>query len=234
MPQTVEVRRLHDWAIVPFKWRVDRSRPREEARLLAAHFRVHRQFRHAEACPPWVMGQELGWVIASPVTVTVSPLDDVQVAAGSEAEIRHSGQLLGRDEFWRRGEGYIATSRNDWLRSFQYRGGDGRWEGMFLPNGQGSVEWRLGWAVRIPADHFLMVAALDDDPGITVPTGVLTDRQVNRTWTEAGFSIAVRPTRPATLTRGQPIARIVLLSRDSLQAGLEPGETVGATAEDGS
>jgi len=68
--------------------------------------------------------------------------------------------------------GYIATSRNDWLRVFQYRGADGAWEGMFVPNGSGSVEWRLGWRIRIPADAFLLVTSLDESPGITVPTGV--------------------------------------------------------------
>jgi hypothetical protein len=67
-----------------------------------------------------------------------------------------------------------------------------------------------------------------------VPTGVLTDRQVNRTWEESGFSMAMRPTRPVCLTRGQPIARIVLLSRDSLQGRLEEREIADVDAEGGS
>lgn len=222
---TVQVRRLHDWALLPRKQHVDRAETREEARLLAEHFRYHRQFRRAEACPPWVMGQELGWVIPSPVTVTMSPLDDVQLAREEDAaDLRETGRLFGKEEFWRRGEGFIATSRNDWIRTHQYRGPGGSWQGMFLPNGQGSVEWRLGWSLRIPEDHFLLVTALEGTTGFTVPTGVLTDRQSNRTWEQDGFSLALRPERAVTVSRGQPIARIAVLSRETLQAKLMEAE----------
>jgi hypothetical protein len=221
--RVLQARRLYEWAILPCKQHVDRAAPREEARLLAENFRYHRQFRRADACPPWVMGQELGWVIPSPIAVTLTPLDDVQLAA-DDAELREAGRLLGRDELWRRGEGLIATARTDWLRAHQYQGHDGAWQGMFLPNGEGSVEWRLGWALRIPEGCFLLVTALDDADGFTVPTGVLTDRQVNRTWDTDGFSIALRPDRPVRLTRGQPVARIVLLSRETLQARIEEAD----------
>jgi hypothetical protein len=216
----VEVAPLTEWAILPSKPQVDRRGPREESALLERSFRYHRRFRYPEACPPWVMGQELGWRIASPVTVTLTPLDDVQVAAGEDPDPREAARLLGREDFWRRSTGYIATSRNDWLRVFQYLCADGAWEGMFLPNGSGSVEWRLGWRIRIPADAFLLVTSLDESPGMTVPTGVLTAKQTNRTWDGGGFSIAVRPDRTVTVHRGQPIARLVLLGRESLQATL--------------
>lgn len=83
------------------------------------------------------------------------------------------------------------------------------------------AEWRLGWAIRIPAECFLMVTGLDDDLGLTVPTGVLTDQQANRTWDEGGLSVAIEPTRTVRLRHGQPFARIVLLTRDILQAKLE-------------
>lgn len=221
MLQGIQVRPLHEWAILPAKYQVDRNRARQEAQLLTTHFRYQRSVRYAEACPPWVMGQELGWVIPSPVNVTMTPLDDLQIAVDGDEELREAGRLFGRDEFWRRGDGYIATRRNDWLRTHQYRGAHGGWEGMFIPNGQGSVEWRLGWSIRIPDDHFLLVTGLDDDRGITVPTGVLTARQADRTWDEHGFSVAVRPDRAVGLARGEPIARIVLLGRESLQAKLE-------------
>lgn len=220
MPHVIQACQLHEWAILPLKPQVDRAGPRAEANLLAENFRYRRDFRRADACPPWIMGQELGWVIPSPVTVTLTPLDDVQLAA-DDSELREAGRLFGRDELWRRGEGFIATTRNDWLRTHQYRGPDGSWRGMFLPNGEGTVEWRLGWALRIPEGSFLLVTSLDDAEGFTVPTGVLTDWQVNRTWDQDGFSIALRPDRAVRLVRGQPVARIVLLSRETLQARLE-------------
>ena len=220
----VEITRLTSWALAPVKKRIARSSARQEAAVLAESFRYHRLFRHASACPPWVLGQELGWVILSPVTITLTPLDDIQLAAhehdGGAVDPREAARLLGREDFWRRGDGFIATRRTDWLRSYQFRGADGAWEGMFLPNGQGTVEWRLGWGLRIPDNAFLMITALDDGPDLTVPTGILTARQANRTSSGSGFSIAIRPTRPVTLERGEPVARIILLDRRSLQATL--------------
>jgi hypothetical protein len=229
MQAIVEVRKLYPWAILPGKRHVDRAEAREEAKLLAGHFRYHRQFRQAEACSPWVMGQELGWVLRSPVTVELTQLADVQLAADEGGHIQDAGRLFGREEFWRRGEGFIATARTDWLRTYQFRGPGGEWQGMFVPNGQGSVEWRLGFGLRIPDGCFLLVSAVDDVDGFTVPTGVLTERQVNRTWNEGGFSIALRPDRSATVSRGQPIARVVLLARESLQARIEETGTRGET-----
>jgi hypothetical protein len=221
-PPVVHAAPLTEWAIVPSKPQVDRRGPRQESVLLERSFRFHRQFRYPEACPPWVLGQELGWQIASPVTVTLTPVDEVQIA-GDDAEPREAARLLGREDFWRRGAGYIATGRTDWLRAFQYRGADGAWEGMFVPNGAGSVEWRLGWRIRIPDDTFLLVTSLEDSIGLTVPTGVLTAKQTNRTWDSGGFSIAVRPDHRVVVRRGQPIARLVLLGRESLQATLDIG-----------
>jgi hypothetical protein len=94
---------------------------------------------------------------------------------------------------------------------------------MFLPNGEGTVEWHLGWAARIPDDHLLMVSAIDG-AALEVPTGVMTPRQVNRTWDGIGMSVAIKPTRPVRLARGEPFARITLLHRDTLQAKLDVHE----------
>ncbi|MDT0263120.1 hypothetical protein [Jatrophihabitans lederbergiae] len=199
---------------------MERSAVHHDARVLADNFRYHRMIRYPEACVPWVMGQELGWVVCSPLDITLSPVREVQIAAGDD-QLQEAGRLLGRSEFWRRGDGFIATERNDWARAYQFRGTEGGWEAMFLPNGAGTVEWRLGWGIRIPADSLLLVTGLDDSPGVRVPTGVMTGRQINRTWDGAGFSLAIEPTAVVTLHKGQPIARLVLLGRDSVQASIE-------------
>ncbi len=213
----IEVRRIHDWALPPYKRRVERHSGREEAHQLREGFRYHRAFRRPEACPPWVLGQEAGWVLPAPVALTLEPFQDVQI--GAEEDLAAAGRLLGVSEFWRRGEGYIGTERTSWLRSYQYRGKDDSWEAMFIPNGDGTVEWHLGWGARIPAEYLLLITGCDDRVGLSVPTGLLTDRQVNRSW-ENGFSIAIRPTATVQLRRGDPVARMLLLHRDSLQATL--------------
>lgn len=219
MAVSIEVRKLHPWALLPEKQHIDKLPSRDEAALLEANFRYHRKARAKEFCPPWVLGQELGWQLLSPVTIDFSPVDDVQVAA--DADPAEAGRLLDVTEFWLRGSTFMAAPRNSWIRSFQYRGREGGWEAMFLPNGEGTVEWHLGWAARIPDDYFLMVSSLDDSSGLEIPTGVMTAKQVNRTWDGVGISVAIKPITTHRVTRGEPFARVALVHRDTLQAKLE-------------
>jgi len=213
------MRRIHDWALLPEKHHVDRAESRLEAQHLAASFRYHRAFRRPEACPPWVLGQEAGWVLRAPVSVTLDPIVDVQI--GTDEDLAAAGRLLGVSDFWQRGEGYIGAAKTSWLRSHQYRGAGDSWESMFVPNGAGTAEWHLGFGLQIPDRYFLLVTGRDDLVGLDVPTGVLTQRQVNRTWESVGLSVAIRPVTTQRLERGQPFARLLLLHQDSLQASLE-------------
>lgn len=218
MPPVIEVRRIQDWALLPHKQRIERADGREEAAHLARDFRYHRAFRRPEACPPWVLGQEAGWVLPAPITVELGPFQDAQI--GPDEDLATAGRLLGMGEFWRRGDGYIGAERTSWLRSYQYRGKDDAWEAMFVPNGQGTAEWHLGFALRIPPEYLLLITGCDDQDGFSIPTGLLTERQVNKSW-DSGFSIAIRPTTPTPVHRGDPVARMMLLHRDSLQAQLQ-------------
>lgn len=217
MAVEILVSRLYPWALLPSKNRIDRALERESAEIYAKHFRYERRVRSAVFCPPWVMGQELGWFIPSPIDITMEPLDDVQFTAESDTEVATVGRMLNRTEVWNRGTGWIATSSNGWLRLPQFKGAGDSWEGMFLPNGEGTVEWRLGWAARIPEEMFLLITGVDAGP-LRVPTGVMTAKQVNRTAEIGGMSIAVRPVRRTVITRGEPVARMVLLPREALQA----------------
>ncbi|MEV8419104.1 hypothetical protein AB0P45_36920 [Streptomyces niveus] len=212
---------LQPWAVLPEKYRVDRAGARAERDLYQGSFRYARIPRLPADCPPWVLGQELGWRVRSPLTVTMRPLDDVGVAVPASEDPQRTGRRLGRGGMWLRGEDWIATGDASWMHLGDFRGEAGGWEGMFVPNGMGTVEWRLGWAARIPEQHFLMVMPPDtgDDPGgLQVPLGVIAARTVNAMTGRGGMSIAVRPTRPVTVERGQSVARIVLLHTDSLRA----------------
>ncbi|MGW4412421.1 hypothetical protein ACWEJ6_51095 [Nonomuraea sp. NPDC004702] len=256
MSVTVRFDALYEWAIVPEKVKVARSAERETGELYRRNFRYQRHVRRAGSCPPWVLGQELGWIIRCPIDVTLTPIDDVQLdtvscspasspgrtgrasdrasngtagggpggrpaAAAGDGELAMLGRMLERPDLWRRDVGWLATPRTDWLRFHQFRNDEGGWEGMFVPNGEGSVEWRLGWSARIPPEMFLLVTGLDAPSGLEIPTGVLAARHVNATSGRQGMSLAVRPHRDTVLTRGAPLARIVLLHRDSLRAAAE-------------
>lgn len=226
-------RSLQPWAVVPDKSRVDRAGARAERDAYAQSFRYLRIPRLPADCPPWVLGQELGWNIYSPLTVTMSPLEDLGIAVPAQEDIQTVGRRLGRAGLWQRGKDWLAAKDADWLHLGDYRAHRGGWEGMFVPNGQGTVEWRLGWSAHVPEHTFLMVMPLPLD-GLEVPLGVISAKTVNAMTARGGMSIAVRPTRPVTVHRGQPIARLVLLHADTLRATAthttEPGPETDAGA----
>lgn len=208
---------LHPWALPPDANRVDRAAARAERDTYRNHFRYKRITRLPVDCPPWVMGQELGWLVPSPVSVTLSPVDDIEFDLPESEELRAVGRKVNRSEMWRRGDGWIATGDTDWMRLHDFATPDNGWESMFLPNGAGTVEWRLGWGVRIPERYFLLVVGIGVE-GLDVPAGVLPARTVNAMADRGGVSVAIRPTARVPLSRGAPFARLVLLHPDSLQA----------------
>lgn len=225
---TMTVRCEYAWAMPPEKHHIDRTRAQDEPAMLAEHFRYVRRVRYPEVCAPWVLGQELGWVIRSPLSLTLSPVHDLQVVA--DADPNEIARLAGTSEFWSRGDGYITAPRSPWLRLHQFRGSSGAWEAMFLPNGDGSLEWRLGFSLDVPDDYFVLTQSIGVR-GLEVPSGVLTARQLRRSIGSGGMSLAIRPTEDVTVQRGDPIARIVLLHRSSIQARLAIEDAVAVNEE---
>ena len=217
----VSFARLQSWALVPDAPKVDRRAAREERDLYAEHFRYARIARLPADCPPWLLGQELGWLVRSPVTITLGPVDDVEFAVPDAEDVGAVARKIGIGEVWRRDESWIATPGAAWMRLFDFRTERG-WEGMFLPNGSGTVEWRLGWSIDIPERYFLLVTGAGC-PALEVPLGVIAAQAVNAMRGRGGFSVAVRPTARATIRRGDPVARIVVLHPDSLQARSREG-----------
>jgi len=207
---------LQPWALTPEAPRVDRQGARQERDIYQQHFRYKRVARLPVDCPPWVLGQELGWLVRSPVSIEVGPVGDLEFAVPAGEDLRGVGRKIDRSEMWSRGEAWIATRDTDWMRFYDY-GRDDAWESMFLPNGSGTVEWRLGWAARIPDRYFLMVMGMGI-PGLDVPLGVIAAKTVNSMAERGGFSIAIQPTRRLSLRRGDPVARLVLLHADSLRS----------------
>lgn len=235
MPE-VTFRTLQPWALLPAKPRVDRAEARAERDAYRESFRYLRVPRLPADCPPWVLGQELGWSVRSPLTLTMKPLDDVGLAVPDSEDPHQVGRRLGGQGMWQRGKDWIATGNTAWLHLGDYRTQGGNWEGMFLPNGLGTVEWRLGWAATVPTGTFLMVMPPPDGPpnGLTVPLGVIPAKAVNAMTARGGMSIAIRPHQDTTIHRGQEVARIVLLHPDSLRTTTHhtPTETRTATPDD--
>jgi hypothetical protein len=216
----------HEWALLPHKHQVDRHAAALDAGIYARNFRWFRKTRTAAACWPWRVAQELGWVIPSPVDVHMTPLRDVEVACMPE-EMELLSRATRLEELWKRSDSYLAVETTNWLRLYDVRG-DGGWEAMFVPNGDGTVEWHLGWEAHIPEGYFLMILPPPDStPGLDVPMGLLDFRTLCKLNEKQGVAIAVKPTLPVTLRRHQPVARLVLLHPDSIKATMAPEESPG-------
>ncbi|WP_459651468.1 hypothetical protein [Kitasatospora sp. Ki12] len=210
---------LYEWAVVPEQSKIDRKAAREERDLYDRSFRYKRISRLPADCPPWVMGQELGWLVRSPISFAPEPLEDREFTVPDDEEVAAAARKLSAGELWRRDEAWISTRNASWMREFDFRGDQG-WEGMFVPNGSGTVEWRLGWGIQIPERYFLLVTGAGCG-ALDIPLGVLPAQVVNKMAGRGGFSLAAGIRAGAPIRRGDPIARLILLHQDSLQARTE-------------
>lgn len=223
----------YPWALVPRTARVDRERAKAESAMFRDSFRWVRRDRVAEFCPPWIMGQELGWRVFSPIEVAFTPLEQAEVQTGEDPQA--AAGAAGANELWQREGTALAVRDSTWLHLYQYHSAKGRWENMFLPNGQGTVEWRLGWTVEIPRGYFLLVLPSGTETALEVPVGILSSTVCDKMTAAGTAAVAVRPTRATRVRRGQEIARLVLLHADSIQGRAvygEPFEPDGVDVQD--
>jgi hypothetical protein len=205
--------RLHDWAVLPTQRQVNLDAARDRQQLYREHFRHLRAERQPEFCAPWVLGQKVGWRVHSPVDVHLSPLPQYEVSAD---EPRVSAAAVGMQELWLRSGSGLVMDRPPWLHHFQFREGEA-WGNMFVPNGHGTVEWRLGWVPKDVGAHSIMIFPSEDMPDLGVLVGVLAPAVVAR-MDAKGFSVACSPRRPLSIRRGQEIARFVLVGPESLRS----------------
>lgn len=204
---------LYPWALMPAERGTQVEKPKRD---LFDDFRYFRQNRRRENCWPWRVANQLGWDVCSPVDVTVEPLSDIELTASlSQEEILSIAGAANLTELWRRGDSHVAFPSSSWLRLYDFRHNDG-WRPMFTPNGQGSVEWSLGWSLDVPTDMAILVMRPDRElSGVEVPMGVITSRKAQDF---TGFSIAIEIRARTTLRRGDVVARLLPISMASLKS----------------
>lgn len=228
----------YPWAILPRKLKIDVQSKEEEIRLMDEHFRWIRQNRSAEVCWPWRMAQETGWIIDSPVTVDMEALGDLEVYHSEPADSAFFQEITGSNLAWGRPgdpeqvKHHIIARRGGWMRLYDFVSDQG-WKSMFQPNGKGTVEWTLGWKVHIPPGYYLMLMPYERIPNLEVETGFLDHKTLERMNGEFGVPIAVRPTGPVSIRRGQPVAKIMLLHPDTLRAQMKVSDEPFTGAEVG-
>jgi hypothetical protein len=211
---------IFPWAILPEKMKLgSASSALEEKKIYKNEFRWLRRNRQKEFCYSWRLGQQVGYAIKSPITFRMEPFVDYELESDlHQDELEHFLEISGAMQLWKRDGFYIAVTRGgEWLRINNYRHGDS-WQGFFVPNGEGTVEWNLGFKVFIPQDYYLMVLPYDErNEGFSVPIGVFTYKTIQALNNKNSFAIAIKPLKTCMIKRNEPIARLILLHKDSFE-----------------
>jgi hypothetical protein len=207
-------KKLHDWAINPVRPEFDVQAQAEKRDAYRKGFRWLRAERLSGFCRPFIIGHSIGWQIASPIDITFFPIEEFQFQA-SETEAQALALKNGFNHLWERDGIYFGVATKTPIRMFDYviEGGH---EAMFVLNGEGTLEWRLGFEVQPPSE---CGAYLMDDPtdpkGLCLP-GFFSHDQIVRLNAQGGLSLAVKPTRVVKINRGDIIARLLLLPPNAL------------------
>jgi hypothetical protein len=194
------------WSLLPRKFVPDVARAREYRDLLRNGFAHRRAERQPEFCVPWAGGASLGWRVVSPVDVDLHPLPQHEIPKEADAEAA-ARAMGGQTQVWVRANAAIATQGAAWLNGYQYDDA-GSTETMFIPNGQGTVEWRQGWSVTECDGWGLLVIPSPAATKLGVEIGLFNPTTLTHL-EQKGLSIAIKPHEPISINRGSEIARLI-------------------------
>lgn len=198
------------WAIPPVK---------EQITVQPAYdddFRWIKQRRVKGACWPYRAAREIGWTILSPIDVEIHPVSEIQIGAEHAAEIAQIQHLTGIHYWQRREDIYLGVKPSGWFQLHQFKIGS-NWQQMFIPNGEGTFEWRMGWSVTIPEDWVLLFQPLDNaDSSFIVHPGLLTAKSLDRFHGGLGLPIAFEPKQTKLIKRHDPLAKMLVFHKSAL------------------
>jgi len=206
----------YKWAILPTKNKISIKDIKEKTKIYSEEFRWIRTSRSKELCWSWRLAQEIGWDIVSPIDVEMKPLDDIQIT-NDLTEIKSLNDFISNSHVWRRDKEAIVMPKQSWVNLYQYKSKE-NWESIFIPNGDGSVEWHLGFNIRIPKLTYLLVLPFHRKTGLDVEMGILDKKSLDKMNSVSSMSIVIRPNCKIKIQRGDKIAKLILLGADVLNA----------------
>lgn len=207
---TITFRRLIQTAILPEKEKL--AKPE----LLDREARWIKNRRVKGVCWPYRSAKELGWTLYSPVDVAIHPLSEIQTTMDKPEEFARLKQLADMDEWVQKDDILLGVKPSSWYKIHEYEY-EGRYRSMFIPNGEGTLEWRLGWSVDIPDDHLLLIQPIEmKDARFIVHPGLLMGTSVQSVQLHLGLPIAFEPLQPCKIIRGEPLAKLFVLPKSVL------------------
>ncbi|WP_391573411.1 hypothetical protein [Cohnella sp.] len=207
---TITFRRLIQTAILPEKEKL--AKPE----LLDREARWIKNRRVKGVCWPYRSAKELGWTLYSPVDVAIHPLSEIQTTMDKPEEFARLKQLTDMDEWVQKDDILLGVKPSSWYKIHEYEY-EGRYRSMFIPNGEGTLEWRLGWSVDIPDDHLLLIQPIEmKDARFIVHPGLLMGTSVQSVQRHLGLPIAFEPLQPCKIIRGEPLAKLFVLPKSVL------------------
>lgn len=217
MDNVVTFLKLQDWSIPPEKEIITKEEPS------ANNIRWMHNSRVKGSCWPYKIAKEIGWVIKSPIDVEIEPVSELQVRCNSN-ELEEIQQYSGIDFWVKREEAYIGVKPDGWFRIHQAKVDD-VWQPMFIPNGERSFEWKLGWGIEIPEDFVLLFQPLEYVSDFIVHPGVIPSKRLSAfNQVGLGMPIAFEPLRKAKINKGDPIAKLLVVHKSILNLKCEVRE----------
>ena len=212
--------RIYEWAVLPVHRSFDVKSAIEKRRLYKNNFRWLRSERVAGFCKPFQTANRIGWSFISPIDIKLSKIEEVQFE-GSNEEAQQIATQLGLNHVWERGGIKIGIKTETPLRLYDFKRQEDIWEAMFIINGEGSLEWKLGFDINIHPNQNIIIL---DDPmnpkGICL-NGVLSYKQLKKINESTGFALPVKPTSEIIIKRGDVIGMFMIVTNETIALNLQ-------------
>jgi hypothetical protein len=206
----VRFKKVVDLAILPIKEKAEVPQFHDDSARWVKSRRVK------GACWPYRMAQEIGWTIVSPIDIDIHPVKEIQTSAANPTEFARLKQLMPMEDWTQKDDILIGITPASWYKIHEYSH-KGLYYPMFLPNGEGTFEWRQGWSVEVPDQHVILFQPLETQDGrfITYP-GLLMGPSIPRVQEKLGIPLAFEPLQSCRIHRGEPIAKLLILPKSVL------------------
>lgn len=206
----VKFKKLLDLAILPIKEKVEEAQFHDESSRWIKFRRVK------GSCWPYRMAKEIGWTVVSPIDIEIQPVKEIQTILDQPEEFARLKQLMNMEDWTQKKDTLIGITPAGWYKVHEYKY-KGLFYPMFLPNGEGTFEWRQGWSVEVPDNHLLLFQPVENQDGrfITYP-GLLAGPSIPRVQEKLGMPLAFEPLKVCRIRRGEPIAKLLILPKSVL------------------